>query len=555
MAPGPRPVPGIELLPPEVLLEIAFYVIALDKKASIDRPFLPDSVVTLSRSASGAPECCCDSPPGAWSRQARTCFRETPSVYSSAISLLGITPNIRRALVSTPAFWAEIPLWRPAFLPDSLNFAGLNYPLRFRAPISLCSCVLYMILPRLRYARELIATFPSFRDGVSSSQLIASAFLESGAPNMREIHLKFDPFSASAPQRMMALRMSDLQVYQVANGTFVGYGESLSVLQIACETEHFAWHLCDIVDLLQKCHSLRSLALVNSIREPHLSERMKWRSRPLFVELPNLVLFLLRTNYSIAKDAFDALFIPAGCSILFEGRANCFPRDSPAMGRNVCVEVIRDEVAFSLRTLLGSIPSVLSQRPSWSVAALDFRSGSHNVDGWPEFVRITFATSALYVRAANNPGNLAPRSSFTLRNPWISDFRVTVDERRRAFCVSHTRTLEGFLQGCSTSQLAEVTTVVLSTKGRSIWPDEAFKFLFATARNVQELIVYGTDFTESKTFRSLLSYLNQTHGQQTGLRRVRFPDWGDDESYADVGSLWNKRFSKPGQREPIRWSR
>lgn len=548
-----RPVSKIELLPPEILLEIALCVIAIDRKPLLDRPFLPNSVVSLSSPALGAPECCSNLSPGAWSKQARTCFRDTPPVSSSAISLLGMTPNIRRALVSESAFWAEIPLWQPLFLPDSLNMAGFDRPLRLTAPTALCSCVLYMVLPRLRYARELFATFPSFHSGLSSSQLIASALQRSGAPQMKEIHLKFDPFSASVPHQMTALRMPDLQVCQVANGTFVGYGKNLSVLQIACETEDLAWHLCDIATMLQRCHSLRVLAFINSIREPELSERMKWRSEPLFVELPHLTLFLIRAEFMIAQDTLQALHFPVGCSILLEEQANCFPRDAPPTGNSFSVQDIREEVALSLRTLFGTIPSVLTERPSWSVAALDFRCGARYVDGWPEFLRITFAKSTRYARAANDIRNLAPRSSFTLRNPWISDFRVTVDERRRSFCVSHTRILEGFLQGCAMSQLADVTTVVLSFKGRSIWPDDVFGFLFTAARNMQELIMYGVDCTDSTTFRSLLSYLNRTGGQQTGLRQVRFPDW-HDESYAGVGSLWNKRFAKSGRRGPIEWS-
>ncbi|VDC00241.1 unnamed protein product [Peniophora sp. CBMAI 1063] len=559
MASRQQRMPPLLRLPHEVILRIALCVIAMDLQPIQSQQFVPDEGVTTSiQHEPTTPACCCRGATGSWSHQVTCCFQDLPPAYLSAIAFFGSSKTIRETLLAAPAFWANIPVLQPTLLPDSLNWAGTAYPLEIVAP-ALCLCVLDMIIPRLRFAGQLCATFPSVHgdSGQPTSQILSRALLKSGAPKLRRISLKFNPYPHNTSTRLTAVHMPSLHIFRIANGLFVGYGKMLSELHIAFETferEAVSWSLQDLIRILKFCPALNVLVLLNAFREASHAERRNWRTAPLHLDLPLLSLLLLRADFMATQDLFGILMPPAGCSVLVEVQTGSFPREAPSNGAELCAQSIANEVALSLKLLRPCIMTSRDRSQSASVASLEYRSGEPHIDRWPDYVRVTYATSIAGALAANDPQALAARNSFTLRNSWISHHTLSRADRSRTFGIPHTQVLQSFLRGSSNSELAYVRVVIIRVEGRYLWPDNAYEALFASAVSMEELVVLGV-VADGRPYRNLLTYLNRTGGLKTRLRNVKFPDWKDNENiYFRTGELWNKRFGVPGRRAPITWA-
>lgn len=396
------------------------------------------------------PLSCCDSPNGARSGQASTCFFCDAGPSRSAFDLVAVCRHLREVVLEDALFWGDALLLRPPQLPEAFDRArSIAEPrLSFVAQGGSCLHVLEFLLEGLHMTKRVELALPStdMQSKHSPSKWIRDALCE-GAPILEDVELRFDCAHAyeDAAKKTIIL-LPAIRCSRLLNPTFAIAGDHLTKLFMAAEQDSFRWVRADIFELLRLCPRLQVLCLqmvllqfdtltparraayraagvvdLNDLRYFHISDkRLEW--------------VIARSNIHTDLDCRmhpDILVSMRGDpSILAESCNDC------AQGPNL-VAIGRLHPFMALRIKIHTCEP-------WA-------------SGWPEYLSLSFGVDVESAMSFRDPISMGSAGSFTVRNATLSlqpvDLRSLVPPSDR---LTLSTAMRGFLHGCQPLAIDEI---------------------------------------------------------------------------------------------------
>ncbi|VDC02603.1 unnamed protein product [Peniophora sp. CBMAI 1063] len=484
----------------------------------------------------------CTSLEGSLSGQTQYCYQDHPRPSDeqqsrSILALLCICRQLREDLIDFQAFWSQIALLYPCFLPDSLNWAGNGsvHPYRLETAHGLCACALPMILPRVHRASHLSLSLPLKPwYGTHPSEQIFERLAVMGSPRIQHIQLCYDSYEhALEVVGDQSMEIRSLLTFCGVNNPIVAWGPNLTSLKLASTTEKVELPVGLVLAVVRQCLLLEVLSLqtVLSIDETDqlADEEEEVTSTTPPIALVHLRFFLLCDNVQMWTEVWQNLAVPPFTSLhpdIVIGRLDQLDRDYDDYAEEAISNGF-DGHCVSCRVVVVDYHQT-DLSPGW--------------DRVPEYIRFAFSPTKYGALKERDPSSIAVRSSLTLR------FRGIALDKRYPYSEGigdmpqPTNWLDKLFNGLSKGtresaslDLTTTETLVIKAGGRTRNFDD-FACISQTFPNIHTLVLHGVMDTESRTAIGVISELSKPTTPWSRLQRVWFPDW---DPISEVGEHWN----------------
>ncbi|VDC01209.1 unnamed protein product [Peniophora sp. CBMAI 1063] len=504
----------------------------------------------------------CTSTQGRLSGQTQYCYRDRPrhskqQQSKSILALLCVCRDLRADLIGFHAFWSQISLLYPCFLPDSLNWSGNGtvHPYRLENVHGLCACTLSMLLPRVQRASHLrlaLPLKPSY--GRHPSESIFELLVADETPRIRHIELRYDPRKRTDRTlfgvKFASVRISSLLTFTGVNSLKIAHSPNLTSLRLASETYDTALPLNGILDVLRECTFLEELVLqtalfgvgdlldddgdLHPVTNPILLEHLR-----VFLLCDDMFMWLgVRRNLILPRQVSIHADIIITPHQQIHHRYHEFAREAARH----CFDGLR-------------IPC--------KVVVLDYHQVDPH-DEWgaiPEYCRLTFGSSMQEAMMERDPSSASNRSSLTLRflgptlerrypgNDWDPYFSTPrpVDW------------LDTFFEGVRVGALASTSlgftsaeTLVVKAGGRSRPPHD-FTRITHTFPNIRELVLYGATGPRSHAIVDVKHQLAYRITPWSKLDLIWVPDWRWRSDHWEDWNLWIRKRNPQRVGRDVEW--
>ncbi|VDB96545.1 unnamed protein product [Peniophora sp. CBMAI 1063] len=518
---------------------------------SIGRDTIP---CPLARWDPSLPALPCTSRDGRLSRQTQHCsLQHPPYNRSSILALLAICRVLREHLIGLQPFWAQIALLFPAFLPDSLEWAGhsLKYPFRLETAFGLCSCILPMLLPRVARATHIRVALPCapFGERYPCDQIL-DLLKDSPHHRIQHVEARQDLPTGTAMHSPQALELPSLRSFAGVNTLRTAYSKSLRRLYLASQGDNVALPVDFFLGVLCECPRLEELVVQTALRDAvdDIDDQSP------IIHLPNLRFFLLCDYLERWRLILSGIDIPDSTSIHAD---IVMDHLSQRVGkfRNFAIMAAQDclPARMSCRAVLVEYHEVEKER------SMKDRAG-------PQFVSFVFGDTEDAVWAERNPVRCTARNSLTFRfqgealvkrypaEEWELDGRAWYPPESNNLFQD---LLSGISYALNSRHLEHLnfgtTETFIEKAGGRVRHLSSCGQIAETFPNLRSLVIYGVTNDMFHVVSDMIKELVLEKSPWYNLKRVRLPDWEGAETCRHIWNDLIRTNTMRKERKDIEW--